>query len=111
MKNIFHENLIVSLLSTVAIKNICERFFPFGSIHMRSVFDSLLCAFRFDVNQPSFFTAAIRSRIVKFILDRIRFSTETTDSYAFGIDRLISDEVYMAAYPLHDVSVSTLISN
>lgn len=27
-----------------------------------------------------------------------------TDSYAFGVDRLISDEVYIAAYPLHDVS-------
>lgn len=60
--------------------------------------------FRFDLNQPSFFTAAIRSRIVKFILDRIKFSIGTTDGYAFGIDRLISDGVYIAAYPLHDVN-------
>ncbi len=66
--------------------------------------------YRFDVTQPSFFTAAIRSRIVKFILDRIRFAEDMTDSYAFGIDRLISDEVYIAAYPLHDVSLWINIS-
>ncbi|KAG4079555.1 hypothetical protein HA402_010387 [Bradysia odoriphaga] len=57
----------------------------------------------FDVHDPTFFTAAIRSRIVKFILDRIRFSIDMSDSHAFGIDRMISDEVYIAAYPLHDV--------
>lgn len=26
------------------------------------------------------------------------------DDYAFGIDRLIGEGVYIAAYPLHDVS-------
>ncbi|XP_055715917.1 anoctamin-4 isoform X3 [Phlebotomus papatasi] len=59
----------------------------------------------FDLQQPCFFSAAVRSRIVQFILDRKRFTTEEADDYAFGIDRLISDEVYIAAYPLHDGEV------
>lgn len=58
---------------------------------------------RFDVHQSCFFTAAIRSRIVQFILDRKRFTCGADDDYAFGIDRLIDEEVYVAAYPLHDV--------
>lgn len=62
--------------------------------------------FRFDVTQKSFFTGTVRSRIVQFILDRKRFS-HGTDDYAFGIDRLISEEVYIAAYPLHDVNRNT----
>lgn len=59
---------------------------------------------RFDVHQKCFFTAAIRSRIVQFILDRKPFTMCADDDYAFGIDRLISDGAYLAAYPLHDVS-------
>lgn len=64
----------------------------------------MVVLFRFDVNQPCFFTPAIRSRIVQFILDRKRFTTAHDDDYAFGIDRLIGEGVYIAAYPLHDVS-------
>lgn len=58
-----------------------------------------------------FFTATDRSRIVKFILDRQRFTLAThfdendsKDDFGFGIDRLINDNIYAAAYPLHDVS-------
>lgn len=64
---------------------------------------------RFDVSQPCFFTPAIRSRIVHFILDRKRFTLGEDDDYAFGIDRLIDQGVYIAAYPLHDVSVNTFL--
>nr|XP_031841580.1 anoctamin-1-like isoform X2 [Nomia melanderi]XP_031841581.1 anoctamin-1-like isoform X2 [Nomia melanderi] len=56
----------------------------------------------FDVNAPNFFTAATRARIVQFILDRTRFTDTMHDDFAFGIERLISDKVYVAAYPLHD---------
>lgn len=60
---------------------------------------------RFDLRQACFFTASVRSRIVQFILDRKRFSKDQQNDYAFGIERLISSErVYIAAYPLHDVS-------
>lgn len=39
-----------------------------------------------------------------FILDRKRFLMGDDDDYAFGIDRLIDEGAYIAAYPLHDVS-------
>lgn len=58
----------------------------------------------FDLNSPNFFTSATRSRIVQFILDRTRFTETKKDDFAFGIERLISEHAYVAAYPLHDVS-------
>lgn len=74
----------VTLPFMVAIKNICERIYDYVMNFVRF--------FRFDVNRMLVFAAAIRSRIVKFILDSI--STEMTDSCAFN--GLISDEVYLA---------------
>lgn len=68
-----------------------------------------LFPYRFDVHHVCFFTPAIRSRIVQFILDRKRFTKIVDDDYAFGIDRLIDEGVYIAAYPLHDVSLYILI--
>lgn len=59
----------------------------------------------FDTNSPDFFTQATRSRIVQFILDRTRFTMDKEDDFAFGIDRLITEKAYSAAYPLHDVSL------
>ncbi|CAL7952008.1 unnamed protein product [Xylocopa violacea] len=56
----------------------------------------------FDLDMPNFFTAATRARIVQFILDRTRFTETKNDDFAFGIDRLISEKAYVAAYPLHD---------
>jgi hypothetical protein len=41
---------------------------------------------------------------VQFILDRERFTEIQGDDFAFGIERLINQWVYTAAYPLHDVS-------
>ncbi|XP_050306714.1 anoctamin-1 isoform X2 [Anthonomus grandis grandis] len=61
----------------------------------------------FDTDSPCFFTPAIHSRIVQFILDRKRFSDNTKNDFDFGIERLISDEVYIAAYPLHDGDLNT----
>jgi len=58
----------------------------------------------FGIHSEGFFTPAIRSRIVHFILDRQRFTEDQDDDFAFGIERLISELVYTAAYPLHDVS-------
>lgn len=59
---------------------------------------------RFDVESSCFFTPAIHSRIVQFILDRKRFSTNPHNEFAFGIERLLNEKVYVAGYPLHDVS-------
>jgi anoctamin-1 len=62
----------------------------------------------FDIHSEGFFTPAIRSRIVQFILDRQRFTEDQDDDFAFGVERLISELVYTAAYPLHDVSNHTV---
>ncbi|XP_044002725.1 anoctamin-5-like [Aphidius gifuensis] len=56
----------------------------------------------FDLDKPDFFTSSTRSRIVQFILDRTKFTDNSEDDFAFGIDRLISEHAYVAAYPLHD---------
>jgi len=50
---------------------------------------------------------ALRSRVVEFILRRKRFLPAGQDDFAFGIDRLISDGVYLAAYPLHDGTIKS----
>lgn len=65
----------------------------------------------FDLDSPNFFTVATRARIVQFILDRTRFTEIKNDDFAFGIERLISDRAYIAAYPLHDVSHIICILN
>lgn len=62
----------------------------------------------FDLQQPAFFGTWVRARIVQFILDRERFSRDTTHDFSFGIERLISDETYIAAYALHDGELSTV---
>jgi hypothetical protein len=63
---------------------------------------------RFDEDEiPSYFTTAIRARIVQYILRRKRYKEgdEThQDDLAFGYERLIKSGVYSAAYPLHDVN-------
>ncbi|XP_066905567.1 anoctamin-1 [Halyomorpha halys] len=62
----------------------------------------------FDILSPNFFTQAVRSRIVQFILDRTFFGEPTSsDMFVFGIERLLSDVVYTAAYPLHDGDLYT----
>jgi len=61
----------------------------------------------FDHNSSQFFTPATRSRILEFLLKRKRFSEDPDDDFAFGISRLITDGVYLAAYPLHDGSLTT----
>ena len=55
------------------------------------------------MEDENFFTSSIRSRIVDFILKRKRFKEDVDDEFAFGIERLISEGIYSAAYPLHDV--------
>ena len=63
-----------------------------------SIFD------RFSTQSADFFSPSNRSRIVAFILKRKMFSDESGDEFSFGIDRLLAEGVYAAAYPLHDVS-------
>lgn len=59
----------------------------------------------FDSNHDSFFNESKRIRIIHFILKRKRFSNDTDDDFAFGLDKLIQLKVYIDAYPVHDGSV------
>ena len=52
-------------------------------------------------NKESFFTRAQRSRLVFEILSTIVFGREKKGEV--GIDRLIGEGAFSAAYPLHDV--------
>lgn len=63
----------------------------------------MLNIFRFDAENPNFFNAATRSNIINFILERQRFSEDADNHTDIGINKLIEDQVYEAAYPLHDV--------
>lgn len=65
--------------------------------------------FRFDVDSPCFFTPAIHSRIVQFILDRKKFSDDLNNDFAFGIERLLDEKTYSAGYPLHDVRLTDYV--
>ncbi|XP_055600818.1 anoctamin-1 isoform X2 [Uranotaenia lowii] len=82
-----------------------EKYFPPRSHRFTAVY-SRDKEYLFDLKQACFFTAAVRSRIVQFILDRKRFSTDSRNDYAFGVERLIQEEVYIAAYPLHDGEIN-----
>ncbi|XP_053396990.1 anoctamin-4-like isoform X3 [Mercenaria mercenaria] len=59
----------------------------------------------FDIpqeNRESFFTNPERSRIVDFILRRKPFGEDKQEAYTFGIKKMLADEYYSAAYPLHE---------
>jgi hypothetical protein len=52
--------------------------------------------------QPeTFFSQADRSRMVYNLLCRARY--DITDEMCYGIERLVQEGAYNAAYPLHDV--------
>lgn len=101
-------NLIIQEVNTF-IRRIMSKYyvdttiFPTMKQNLTAVY-SRDKEYLFDLNSPNFFTSATRSRIVQFILDRTRFTETKEDDFAFGIERLISEHAYVAAYPLHDVS-------
>ena len=61
------------------------------------------------MEKPNFFTQSIKARVIEFILKRKRLSAETIEDFSYGIERALSDNVYTAAYPLHDVSFSRIL--
>lgn len=52
-------------------------------------------------DKQNFFSDIDRSRMVAWLLDSAHFSSEPED---FGINRLLYESTYMAAYPLHEGS-------
>ena len=62
----------------------------------------------FDTEDPNFFPNSVKFSVINFILERTKFS-EDEDTF-IGIDRLLADGVYDAAYPLHDGSIKDVNS-
>ncbi|RWS23006.1 anoctamin-1-like protein, partial [Leptotrombidium deliense] len=58
--------------------------------------------FNIPEQKEKFFSTSQRALIVDFILRRKHFCPRTDDASAFGINKLVQDGVYCAAYPLHD---------
>ncbi|CAL4107831.1 unnamed protein product [Meganyctiphanes norvegica] len=58
----------------------------------------------FDVTENSF-SNAIKCRIIDFILRRTRFEPKDGSDLSFGIDSLLDDGTYVAAYPVHEEEV------
>lgn len=58
----------------------------------------------FDIppQKESFFSTAQRAQVIEFILKRKSFSKNKSDVTEFGINKLLSDKVYIAAYPIHE---------
>uniref|UniRef100_T1K2V6 Anoctamin n=1 Tax=Tetranychus urticae TaxID=32264 RepID=T1K2V6_TETUR len=65
--------------------------------------------YMFDIpsdKKENFFSQAQRSRIVDHILKRVSYGDSCTDASCIGIDKLIEDGAYEAAYPLHEGKLS-----
>ncbi|XP_075145749.1 anoctamin 1 [Haematobia irritans] len=82
-----------------------EKYFPRRSPRFTAIY-SRDKEYLFDIRHDQFFTPAVRSRIVQFILDRQRFTPKSKDEMAFGIERMVAGNIYCAAYPLHDGEVT-----
>nr|XP_050852296.1 anoctamin-1 isoform X4 [Vespula vulgaris] len=105
-----HNNVIINEVNSF-FKRIMKHYYVDTTIfpaikHKFTAIYSRDKEYLFDLDSPNFFTSAIRSRIVQFILDRTRFAKTKNDDFAFGIERLISERSYVAAYPLHDIAVA-----
>jgi anoctamin-1 len=58
-------------------------------------------SYLFDLSDKNFFPNYVKFSIINFILERTPF-VKNGDDNCVGIDKLLADSVYTAAYPLHD---------
>ncbi|XP_065224675.1 anoctamin-2-like [Planococcus citri] len=56
----------------------------------------------FDENDPDFFDYSVRIIVIDYILSKIPWGKDANDPCRIGIQPLIEEDVYEAAYPLHD---------
>lgn len=60
-------------------------------------------SYLFDVHEPNFFPCHVRLAVINFILERTPFADRAENNQnCTGIDKLLADSAYIAAYPLHD---------
>ncbi|XP_019698195.1 anoctamin-1 isoform X2 [Harpegnathos saltator] len=106
-----YNNVIIKEVNTF-VRRIMSKYyvdttvFPTMKHHFTAVY-SRDKEYLFDLDSPNFFSSATRSRIVQFILDRTKFTETKEDDFAFGIERLITERAYVAAYSLHDGNLHT----
>lgn len=60
-------------------------------------------------DKDEFFTPSQRGEIIDYILKRTRFK-DSNDFFSIGIHKLLADNVYLAAYPLHDASKNCMFA-
>lgn len=56
-----------------------------------------------ELDREEFFSPSQRGEIIEYILRRTSFNKEH-DVFSIGISKMLSDGIYEAAYPLHDVT-------
>lgn len=63
----------------------------------------------FDVppQKEEFFSPAQRAQVIEFILKRKSFSRNQENVSDFGFNKLLSEKVYVAAYPLHEGKINS----
>lgn len=64
---------------------------------------------RFNEDDPNFFSAEVRTLVIDFILNRISWGKDQGDVNCVGIQCLLDEGIYKAAYPLHDVRIKYFI--
>jgi len=102
----------MAALGNSLFEKLREPFLPSPEAYARNEIDYTATYSRdkdylFDHDNERFFSPSTRSRIIEFILKRKRFSNNREADFAFGIERLIGDGTYIAAYPLHDGTLKT----
>jgi len=90
-----------------------EPFLPHVELRKPKTFTAVYSRtedFLFEPIDDKNFSPAARSRVVEFILQRKRFLPKggnKEDDTAYGLEKLISDGVLLAGYPLHDGEIDT----
>ncbi|XP_065225238.1 anoctamin-2-like [Planococcus citri] len=59
-------------------------------------------SYLFDEHDSNFFDYSVRVIVITHILEKIPWGEDANDSCRIGIESLIKEDVYEAAYPLHD---------
>ncbi|CAG5115206.1 unnamed protein product, partial [Candidula unifasciata] len=94
----------------VKLKHKLLKPFQYNKKKLPSITRSYTCPYSsnkeylFDIPEKPehLFNSATRSWIVDYILRRKYFADTTENSFACGINKMVSDKIYTAAYPLHE---------
>lgn len=79
-----------------------ERLFPPQKYEIHHEF-SRDKYYLFNIMDANFFPCGVRLAVINFILERTPFADNSADNQnGIGIERLLSDGVYISAYPVHD---------